>query len=73
MFCGEDKYPIESRTVTVYPGYVMLESRTTADWPAVSTEVSTRMRDVSPYIMTGSAITCMRIRKVKRRDSLIIE
>ena len=63
IVCGEERKPTESRTVTVRPGYVMLERSITADWPAVKFRVFTNTRDVSPLTTTGVAI-----HSVKRDD-----
>jgi len=43
---GDDRFPRESRMVTVRPAGVWLERRTMAAWPAVRTDVSTSTTDV---------------------------
>ena len=44
--CGEERFPSESRNVTVRPAGDWLERRTIAAWPAVKTDVSTSTTDV---------------------------
>ena len=44
--CGDERFPSESRIVTVRPAGVWLDRRTIAAWPAVKTDVSTSTTDV---------------------------
>ena len=55
---GDDKYPSESRIVTFRPGGLTLVSSTTADAPAVSTDVSRSTTDVlafTVYVLMSSS------------------
>jgi hypothetical protein len=56
IFCGVERKPTLSRTVTVLPGYPILERITTADWFAVRSFVFMSINDVSPFTTTGAAM-----------------